>query len=151
MKKLFGLIIGLVLMASVAFGATTSLTFLWSQDLGAIDPATNKPVAFTGWKLYQSSVAGGPYTPLATIPFEIQKTEYTSTQSIVIQDGIKTILYIVLTAYNDAGESGYSNEASGTFDLTVKPPGTPTNFKLIIPLTTKKPVTKKPIGKTTNK
>jgi len=134
MKKFLLAMVMVLLMALPSFGASLNVTFGWQQDLTIVDPVSGLPVSVTGWRLYQSLTPGGSYTVVAPIPFVSPQTEYTSTLPITVPDGLKTTLYFVLTAYNGAGESGYSNEASGTFDLTAKPPGVPTNFKLTIPV-----------------
>jgi len=104
----------------------------WVMGVGAdgtIGPSTGSSfttVAFSGWKLYQGSQAGGPYTVVATIAFVDPQTAYQLPQNIVVPDGQKTTLYFVLTAFNPNGESEKSTEVSAVIDLTPpipKPPG----------------------------
>lgn len=59
----------------------------------------------TGYKVYRSTTAGGPYTEIGTATV----TDYTDA---TVTNG--TTYYYVVTATNADGESGYSNEASAT-------------------------------------
>jgi hypothetical protein len=96
---------------------------------GTVGPSTGSSfttVAFGGWKLYQASQTGGPYTLLAIIPFVNPQTAYQLPQSIIVPDGQKTTLFFALTAFNSIGESAKSAEVSAVIDLTPpipEPPG----------------------------
>ncbi len=89
-------------------------TFLWHQPIAKSD-------SLAGWKLYQSTTSGGPYTLIQTIPFKTAQNEYEASVSLRIPPGRVKTLYFVLTAFKTSGmESKYSNEASLTLDIETR-------------------------------
>ena len=81
-------------------------TFAWEQR----SPVSND---LAGWKLYQSTTSGGPYTLIQTIPYVATQTEYRTSVPLKVPDNRFNTLYFVLTAYDTSGnESRYSNETS---------------------------------------
>lgn len=109
MKKL---ILALLFLPLLAFADT--VTFAW-------DPVTTDtsgdPITVTGYKLYTSATSGVyPATPA---------TDVTGTSASV--NLVPGTYFAVATAYNDAGESDYSNEI--TFRVTLKP-SIPQHFRL---------------------
>ncbi len=81
-------------------------TFAWQQQL----PIPND---LAGWRLYQSTTPGGPYSLVESIPFKTPQTEYRATVRISIPEGETRTLYFVLTAYDLSGnESAFSHETS---------------------------------------
>lgn len=112
------LIVGAILLVFsfilVPWKPNEILTFLWQQQ----PPAPND---LAGWRLYQSTTPGGPYTLVQTIPFTIAQTEYRASVPIKVSGGQLTTLYFVLTAYDTSGnESIHSNEASLTLDFQTR-------------------------------
>ncbi|MCL5276471.1 MAG: fibronectin type III domain-containing protein, partial [Deltaproteobacteria bacterium] len=75
-----------------AYAGNGSVTLTFSPSTGA-----------TGYNVYESSLSGGPYNRVDTTA-----NAYYTVQGL--QKG--PTYYFVVTAGNDAGESGYSNEAS---------------------------------------
>jgi len=118
MKK-FMIVLAIVLIAGVAQAQTTKqVTFSWSQVL----PSPND---LAGWHISKASVAGGPYTLFATVPFTSAQTTYTSTQSLSVPQGTSTHCF-VLDAYDAAGnKSGYSNEVCKTITVDTIAPNIP--------------------------
>ena len=114
---------GLLVLPTWASAGDKELTFAWNQDL---------TVPLTGWKLYTANTAGGPYpeTAWVVIPFVAEQQEYTSDQVFISPDGEIHTYYFVLTAYNDNGQSAYSNEVSCQIDF--QKPGMPFNFTVTI-------------------
>lgn len=112
MKKLIAAIaILLMALALNAWAGTTNVTFDWDASTGA-----------TGYKLYQGTTSGGPYTMAkdcgATKPCTIT----------AIPDGT---YFWVATAYDQAGnESAYSNQVTKILDATA--PNAPGNFKVTV-------------------
>lgn len=114
MKKLF---LALLLLASSAYADPISVAW----DAVTLDTAGN-PVTITGYKLYESSVAGTYTTAIGTIAQPA--TNYSFTEN---RPGK---WYLVVTAYNDAGESGKSNEIN--FTVSLKAPAAPKNLKATV-------------------
>ena len=77
-----------------ALSRPSSILLAWNASTGA-----------TSYTIYESAVSGGPYTAVGTTT----TTAYTIT-------GITntTSYYFVVTALNNAAESGYSNQAKGS-------------------------------------
>ncbi len=124
MKKLLLLTLAFLFITSLSFGGQKVKTFGWQQDLP-------DPNDLAGWKLYQSSTAGGPWTLVETIPYISPLTEYTASKSIIVPDNQVTTLYFTVTAFETSGnESGRSNEVSAVFDF--QPPGIPVQFKITV-------------------
>jgi len=109
------LIVGAVFFAFsfilVPWQPNETRTFAWEQRL----PASND---LAGWRLYQSTTSGGPYTLIQTIPFVATQTEYRASVSLRVPDGRVNTFYFVLTAYDTSGnESRYSNETSSILNF----------------------------------
>ncbi len=98
--------------------STTQITLNWS------DNATNE----TGFKIERSTTAGSGFTEIAQVGADV--TTFSNTN---LQAG--TTYFYRVRAYNNAGNSAYSNEASAT---TLQPapavPNAPTNLKATSPL-----------------
>ncbi len=125
MKKLLLLALTFLMVTSFSFGATKTLKFGWQQDL----PAPVNDLA--GWKLYQSSTTGGPWTLVETIPYVSPMTEYTTTKIITVPDNQVTNLFFTVTAFDtSANESGRSNEVGASLDF--QSPGVPVQFKITV-------------------
>lgn len=122
MKRIILLVIGLVLLASVAFGASWSINLEWQQDL---------IIPIVRWHVYKSTTSGGPYTLVTGIPFVAAQSIYSSKVSLIVPDNALTTLYFVMTSQG-AGlpESIYSNEVSAIFDTTLKKMPPPFSLKL---------------------
>jgi len=125
MKKLL-IVLAIVLMASVAQAQTTKqLTFTWTQVL----PSPND---LAGWHMSRSSVAGGPYTLFATVPFTTVQTTYTSVQTLSVPQGSSTHCF-VLDAYDTTGNrSANSNEICRTITVDTVAPAIPQSFNLTV-------------------
>lgn len=112
MKRLIAAVVILtVALALNAWAGVTDVTFDWDASSGAV-----------GYKLYQGTVSGGPYTMAkdcgATKPCVLT----------AIPDGT---YFWVATAYDQAGnESGYSNQVTKALDATA--PNAPGNFKISV-------------------
>jgi cellulose 1,4-beta-cellobiosidase len=87
---------------------SASLAWNWSQGTG--DPAT-------GFHVQRSTVAGGPYTVVGTVP--ISTLTYLDTAVTV-----GATYFYVVTAYNTAGDSAKSAEVACTLPFQI--PGSPT-------------------------
>lgn len=114
MKKIFSILImalSLALFSATAMAAGGTINLAWDA---------NTETDLAGYKIYQGSAAGGPYTLTQTLG-----TVTTATVTVTT-DGK---FYFVATAFDTAGnESGYSNEVSKTIDTF--PPMAPTNLRL---------------------
>jgi len=108
MKKLFCMLVGLVLLVGVGNAFSESIKVVW-------DPNSESDLA--GYKVYSSVTDGGPYTLLQDVG-NVTELELDLTGK---PDGM---IYYVATAYDERGnESGYSNQASYRVDHT--PPAAP--------------------------
>jgi fibronectin type 3 domain-containing protein len=87
-----------------ATGHSADITLTWTGSMGA-----------TSYKVFRSFYSGTGYSNLGTVV----GTTFSDTTAAVNQP-----LYYVVTAVNAAGESGYSNETSGTAGCTL--PAQPT-------------------------
>lgn len=115
MKKLILAVLAALLCAVSAEAATKSVTLLW-------DANTEPDLA--GYRLYQGSAPGGPYSLKNAL------TKVTTT-TFVLTATVPTNYYWVLTAVDSSGnESGYSNEVSFLFDPDVTPPAAPRTLRL---------------------
>jgi hypothetical protein len=115
--------IGMMEKIDVALG-TTALT---AAGGGAqVDLNWSAVEDATGYKVKRSTAPGGPYTTVAS---NVYGTSYTDTDVV---NG--TTYYYVVTAINESGESGNSNEASATPQGTVTPPDDGNNALLVITL-----------------
>ena len=122
MKKLIIIMAVVLFMFSIVSAKSVGVKFAWQQDL----PSPND---LKGWKLYKSSVAGGPYSFMTEIPFATVQTEYTVTVTIDYSNNQKTKYFYVLTAIDTSGnESGYSNEVAKEVDFLS--PAVPRGFKI---------------------
>lgn len=125
MKRLILLVIGFLLVTSLALGGQKTLNFAWQQDL----PSPVNDLA--GWGLYQSATPGGPYTKILDIPYVSPQTEYTAGTPITVPDGQVNTLYFVIDAVDTSGNrSGKSNEVVATIDF--QPPGIPIQLKVTV-------------------
>jgi hypothetical protein len=105
---LLAIFIGMSWLAGQAYGAENTLTFSWQQKLAE---------DFAGWTLYQSS-DNSTFSPVVDIPYEVESTTYTSTQTLT-GEGMQ---YFYLTARDTSGnESEPSNVASYEFPDTTAP------------------------------
>ncbi len=91
----------------VATPGNAQVSLSWNASTGA-----------TSYNVKRSTTSGGPYTTIAT---GVTATNFTNTQLV---NG--TTYFFVVTAVNSAGESGNSNQASATPQLSVPP--APTNL-----------------------
>jgi len=91
-------------LTATAGNAQVSLS--WSASTGA-----------TGYYVKRGTASGGPYTQVAA-------TASTSSMDMGLTNG--TTYYYVVTAYNGAGESGNSNQASATPSAPAQTPSAPT-------------------------
>lgn len=113
MKKLC-----ILLLVSFSFAQTpqhsNTLNWNWSQGTGDVA---------TGFHIYKSQTTGGPYTLLATIP---SVTTLTYTDLVVVAG--QTNFYVV-TAFNQKGDSPYSNEVTCTTPFFI--PQTPASLSAV--------------------
>jgi hypothetical protein len=99
----------------VAIGGNAKVDLSWTAVTGA-----------NNYNVKRSLIPGGPYTTVAS---NVYGTTYTDTDVV---NG--TTYYYVVTALNESGESGNSNEASATPQGTVTPPDDGNNALLVITL-----------------
>ena len=104
---IYVLLIFLIGFYSNVFGAT----LLWDASPGEV----------TGYRLYYGTSAGSYIQNV-----DVGNVISYSTDSLPLTED--TLYYFVVTAYNSAGESGYSNEVSWAQDDTT-PPITVTEFE----------------------
>ena len=127
MKKLFFVLLIFVLIAALAaptWAGSKQLTFAWEQVLP-------EPNDLKEWRIYSATQAGGPYAPMATVPYVSPQTTYTSSQQMTSPDGQRIQYFFVLTALDAAGnQSGYSNEVNTWIDF--EGPGIPTRFTVTV-------------------
>ena len=108
------------------FGIFVLLIFLigfYSNALGATLLWDASPGEVTGYRLYYSTSTGS-YSDTQRVEV-INVTSY-STDFLPLAEN--TLYYFVVTAYNSAGESGYSNEVFLIQDDNT-PPGTVSEFE----------------------
>jgi hypothetical protein len=119
------LCVGILLFPIHSMCASKTLTFTWNQDSGSLS-------ILAGWKVYQATASGGPYTLLSSITYDgTPKSSYTGTGTINQSDGTSKVYYFVCRALGKSGlESANSNEVSATIDLTV--PGVPVTFTVTV-------------------
>ena len=124
MKKLFLILILLVSIAFAGPALAEDITFAWEQEISA---------DFAGWKLYQSTVSGGPYELATTIQYGGDPLgTYASDLTIPAVVGAPVDYYFVMAAFDTAGnESTYSNEVKWTAEDTT-PPGIPITLTVTI-------------------
>jgi hypothetical protein len=117
----------MLLPGLVAFAATRTATFTWTQDAASLPKIQS-------WRVYSASTSGGPYTQLAEIAYDgSPKPSYTGSATLTQADGTAKTWYFICRAHGKNGiESGNSNEVSAVIDLTV--PGTPVSFTVTISL-----------------
>lgn len=94
----------------------TSLRLDWSQSL---TPNYNE----TGFEIYQSITAGGPYTLIAITAADVSTYTVNSLQA-------KTKYYYKLRAVNNTGASSATTEVAGTTDADAVPPTAPANLTI---------------------
>jgi hypothetical protein len=122
MKKLLLLVLGFMLISSLALGGTKTLTFFWQQEL----PSPND---LAGWRIYQSPTSGGPWTLIDTVPYTNPMPEYSSPKVVTVPDGTVTKLYYTLTAFDtSANESPRSLEVPVSIDF--QSPSIPVQFTI---------------------
>jgi endoglucanase len=110
MKKTLLILFAVLAVAAAAYAAVTNLA--WDA---------NTEADLAGYKLYQGTKAGGPYTYVQTIA--------KGTLAAVTANLTDGTYCWVLTAYDSSGnESGYSNEVCRTIDTVA--PAAPTGFRL---------------------
>jgi hypothetical protein len=115
MKKLIILAILAILAFPIsAMCDTRTATATWSQ------PAASLP-NLASWKVYTSPTAGGPYTLLATMPYDgTARPTYTTTGTLTQAAGtIKNWYFIVRAVGKNGSESPNSNEVMVPLDLSV--------------------------------
>ena len=124
MKRVVMILVTLIFLVSPLWAANATLNFSWEQVI----PSPNN---LSGWTIYQSTTAGGPYTIFEDVPFASVLPSYTFSKTIVVSDNQVTTLYFVIVAKNSAGKvSSYSPEIIGVIDAFI-PPQIPSNFKVI--------------------
>lgn len=118
MKKLLAsLYAAAVFFGSAALSQAVDLKLTWNSN-------TESDLA--GYKVYQGTQAGGPYTKLGEV-----LPSPTPSYTWSVPPNTEATYYFVVTAFDNAGnESGYSNEASTYVDN--KAPGAPGGLQVII-------------------
>lgn len=102
------------IIAAVA-AAAISGTAMSGQAVLAWNASATDPALVTGYKLYRGTVSG-TYTLTQTLGKVLTATE------AGLSPGVK--YYWVVTAFNSAGESAYSNEASAIVPFALPGPAT---------------------------
>jgi|SRR5208283_4882842 len=88
------------------------LAWVWTQGSGG---------SADGFKVYSSSVSGGPYTQIGTV-LGATSTAYIDSSASVVAG----TLYYVVTAYNSTDESSYSNESVASIPAGIVVPAVDT-------------------------
>lgn len=118
MKKLLSLLMILffVFLGSQAFAVDKQVTLAWDHD----------GVDLTGFKIYWGSATGN-YSNNVDVALAGSCTApdpeaYCHTMTLDIPENAETTIFFAATAYDDgSNESGFSNEATGTWDF-LNPP-----------------------------
>ncbi len=111
-KLLLSLVLISVALAQQPHGSA-SLTWSWSQGTG--DPAT-------GFHVWRSTTAGGPYTTVGTVPVG----------TLTYLDAGLTIgatYFYTVSAYNPAGDSSKSGEVTCVVPFQI--PGAPSTLSVV--------------------
>ena len=108
------LFVFLLLISPCTFADTINLTW----DSVTVDTSGNE-ITPTGYKVYVSQSSGVYTTPTASTALPSQTLNMTTLGKY----------YVVVTAFNAAGESAYSNEI--TFTVVAKKPAIPQNLKIV--------------------
>lgn len=113
-----------ILFAASAFAqAAHSVTLTWSWVQGAGGAAT-------GFIVQRGTVAGGPYTAVATITSPATLTYVdASSATNVLAEGQK-YCYVVQATGNGGTTSAFSNEACGTIPFLL--PNAPTGLSVVV-------------------
>ena len=100
-------IITVFLIVFMFVGVAYGIEFNWNQEISE---------DFAGWKLYQGSTSGGPYTQVLTIEYSGTPSDvYRAELQIPEVVGQSVDYYFVLTAFDTAyNESDYSNQVKYT-------------------------------------
>lgn len=115
-------LLALLLLASNAYADTFNL----SWDAVTTDAQGDPVVGLTGYRLYVSnSPIKATWPPIASLAPQLIAAPATS--ATVTRTALGKY-YAVVTAHNEGGESGPSNEIM--FEVKVKPPSNPTNLKV---------------------
>ena len=130
MKRICIVLMAFILVWSLGVGlaqaGTKTITFAWEQAAADLPNLRE-------WRILYAFVSGGPYTLLATVPFDgTPRPEYSNpTPVTIVPDGEKRMVYFVATAVANSGaESGYSNQVSDEIDFTVVT--IPIQFRIVI-------------------
>jgi fibronectin type 3 domain-containing protein len=89
----------LVIVVSAVLDKPTphAITLIWNS------PAPVEGVTLTGYNVYRSTTAGGPYVPIA---FNVSERAYKDT----LVSGARTYYYVVTSVDSRGHESAYSEE-----------------------------------------
>ena len=118
MERLIQCIVTVLILSicTFAYAQTESLRLEWEKGGGGTPEVFN---------LYMSEMSGvyNHNTPFAIISYVEGQTTYTTEQTISIPADTVLTKFFVMSAENQYGESGDSNEASQEFDTRI--PGEP--------------------------
>ena len=89
--------LAMVVSAVLDSQTTHSITLTWNS------PAPVEGVTLTGYNVYRSTAAGGPYVPIA---FNVSERAYKDT----LVSGARTYYYVVTSVDSRGHESAYSEE-----------------------------------------
>lgn len=89
--------LAMVVSAVLDRPTTHSITLTWNS------PAPVDGVTLTGYNVYRSTTAGGPYVPIA---FNVSERAYKDT----LVSGARTYYYVVTSVDSRGHESAYSEE-----------------------------------------
>lgn len=120
-KMLVCLLFLLVALPAFAAEKTYHVTLTWEHA---------NPEAVEGWKLYWSEIPGGPYEAVLDITND-SEPPFTANRDLYVEGeaGSTVQKYFTLTAYNEHGESDFSEEASCEFIIPV---GKPFNLQITV-------------------
>lgn len=102
--RIASLIAGLVLFAALALAQTHSVTLTFPAGAGG--------GAVTSFQIQRSTVSGGPYTTIGTVPFVTGQATYTYVDTSNLVEGV-TYFYVE-EAIGPGGTSAASPESSAT-------------------------------------
>ena len=106
--RIASLAFGLVMFAALALAQTHSVTLSF--------PAGTGGGAVTSFQIQRSTVSGGPYTTIGTVPFVTGQTTYTYVDTFQLVEG--TTYFYVEEAVGPGGTSAASPESSATIPFS---------------------------------
>lgn len=116
-RKIFFIILCLFVITALSFQNASAETISWGSSTGVVE----------GYKVYYESIDGGECNKDNYVNFiDVGNTTSTSTDRLPLSQGVPYC--IAVTAYNSAGESGFTESVVWTLG-DVTPPLPPIGLK----------------------